>query len=84
MTSLLDTAAAATAPLDSALGDIDEPVERYEAIRELEDHFERFIKGQLQKTALWMKHERGMTWREIGEVMGGVTAQRAEQISRGV
>lgn len=82
MTSLLDTAAAATESLDSVIDDIDDPAERYRAIRAVEAHFERFTKDQLQKAALWMKHERGMTWREIGEVMGGVTAQRAEQISR--
>lgn len=84
MTSLLDITSTATEPLDSAIDDVDEPAERYRAIREVEAHFEHFIKEQLQKTALWMKHERGMTWRQIGEVMGGVTAQRAEQISRGV
>lgn len=56
--------------------------ERFKVSRAVEDSVAAALKGVRQRIAQQYR-ELGKTWRETGEVMGGVTAQRAEQISRG-
>lgn len=67
----------------SALDAVNDPIERYQATREVEAEVHSVIKEVRQNIALELKREHRKTWREIGEIMGGVTAQRAEQISKG-
>jgi hypothetical protein len=81
MTEALDTA---IAEVVGTLEATDDPVERYQATRHAETAFAAQLKNVRKDIAMQLKHEQGKTWREIGEIMGGVTAQRAEQISRGV
>jgi hypothetical protein len=60
-----------------------DPVERYKAIGQLEASVTTILKAERQRIALELRHQRGKTWREVGRRLGGVTAQRAEQISKG-
>jgi hypothetical protein len=80
MTDLLEPAVAG---VRGALDAVDDPIERYQATCDVEKKVRSLIKGARQKIALELKREYSKTWREVGEIMGGVTAQRAEQISRG-
>lgn len=48
----------------------------------LERELENFRRRQRQEIALGFKGQ-GKTWKEIGELMGGVTYQRAHQFGRG-
>ncbi|MCX4232057.1 hypothetical protein [Streptomyces ortus] len=67
--------------LVTQLDDIADPAERFQATRDVEKHFDAAVKVIRQRIALQLKDQ--MTWRQVGEVMGGVSAQRAEQVSRG-
>lgn len=80
MTTPLDEPLAAIA---AVLDSIEDTAEQHERIRLASKEWDDTIKGVRQRRALKLKNE-GKTWREIGEVMGSVSAQRAEQISRGV
>lgn len=77
--SLNPTVAAVADELDA----IDDPIERYEESRKVEAALADELRGVRQRIALELK-KGGRTWREIGVIMGDVTPQRAEQISRGV
>ncbi|WP_369167818.1 GIY-YIG nuclease family protein [Streptomyces sp. R28] len=66
----------------SALADIQDPVKRYEAMQLLEDELSDEFREIYQLIAADLK-KSGRTWRQVGEVMGGVSAQRAHQISLG-
>jgi hypothetical protein len=48
----------------------------------LEGELEAFRRRQRQEIAMGFKGQ-GKTWKEIGEIMGGVTYQRAHQFGRG-
>lgn len=48
----------------------------------LEHELENFRRRQRQEIARGFK-DQGKTWKEIGEIMGGVTYQRAHQFGRG-
>lgn len=50
--------------------------------RQLERELELFRKRHRQEIALGFK-KQGKTWKEVGELMGSVTYQRAHQFSRG-
>lgn len=63
------------------LDGVADPAERFRVTRDTEKVFDVTVKAVRQRIALQLKDK--MTWREVGEVMGGVSAQRAEQISRG-
>ncbi|MFI6854515.1 hypothetical protein [Streptomyces sp. NPDC050416] len=53
-----------------------------ELAKHLEDELEMFRRRQRQEIALGFKGQ-GKTWKEIGQIMGGVTYQRAHQFGRG-
>lgn len=82
MASSTDTAVALIAESFHALDAISDPVERYQASRQAGATVDDRLRSVRQGIALELKAE-GKTWREIGQIMDGVTAQRAEQISRG-
>lgn len=79
MTESPDVAVASVA---AALDGITDPAERFRATLDTQKLFDAALKGIRQRIALQLKEQ--MTWRQVGEVMGEVSAQRAEQISRGV
>lgn len=66
----------------STLASIQNPVDRYEALQLLEDDLPNEFREIYRAIATDLK-ESGRTWRQVGEVMGGVSAQRAHQISLG-
>lgn len=75
---------AAIAVVRGALDAIDDPTERYQESRNAEVAINDTLRRVRRNVALELKHRHGKTWRETGHLMGEVTAQRAEQISRGV
>ncbi|MFJ1647970.1 hypothetical protein [Streptomyces sp. NPDC088258] len=79
MTDSLD---AALAPLHAHLRAISDLSDRYTAIREAEDEFEKLKRTHLQEVALGLRAE-GKKWKEAGAIMGGVSYQRAFQYGRG-
>lgn len=79
MTPSLDTAIAA---VDDALAEIEDPMARRDAMRTAETRIGEVLKRHRQGVANDL-HAQGKPWREVGEILGGVTAQRAWQISRG-
>ena len=79
MTESPDVAVASVA---AALDGITDPAVRFRATLDAQKLFDAALKGIRQRIALQLKEQ--MTWRQVGEVMGEVSAQRAEQISRGV
>ncbi|NED75351.1 hypothetical protein G3I51_24110 [Streptomyces sp. SID9944] len=74
------------ATYDEQLRAIPDLTERWNAFvglaKHLEEKLEEFRRRQRQEIAQGFKAE-GKTWREIGEVMGGVTYQRAHQFGKG-
>ncbi|TFI30128.1 hypothetical protein [Streptomyces sp. 4R-3d] len=56
--------------------------ERYTAVRDVEKKVKAAVTLHLQEIAKGLKSE-GRTWPQVGEIMGGVTYQRAHQISKG-
>lgn len=82
MAHTLETAVAHVADSLDVLDTISDPIERYQASRKTAAVIDDRLRGVRQRIALELK-EGGKTWREIGVIMDGVTAQRAEQISRG-
>ncbi|MBQ1167104.1 hypothetical protein KBZ21_54815, partial [Streptomyces sp. A73] len=59
-----------------------DPAQRYEDVVTVEAQLDEDLRGVRQRIALELR-VGGLTYREVGEVMGGVTAQRAEQIAKG-
>jgi hypothetical protein len=80
MTETLDVPIAQIVELVDAIGD---PGELDRVSRDVESRVIGAMRAARQKKSLELR-SHGLTWRQIGEVMGGVSAQRAEQISRGV
>lgn len=76
MTPTLD--AAITSLLD-ALRNVEDPVERYEAIRHAEVQIVAAFKKERAAIASGLHDER--SWSQVGSMLG-VTGSRAEQISR--
>lgn len=76
MTDSLDTA---LAPARTHLRNISDPRARYERIKEAGKLLTR---EELKQLALELRAEK-KTWKEIGQIMGGVTYQRAFQIAHG-
>lgn len=66
----------------STVASIQDPGQRYEAMQLLEDGLPDEFREIYKGIAADLKNS-GRTWREVGEAMGGVTAQRAHQISLG-
>ncbi|MFD5491572.1 hypothetical protein ACFWH4_01190 [Streptomyces sp. NPDC127091] len=73
-------------PYDEQLRAITDLHERWAAYVEradfLEQELEAFRKRQRQEIAQGFRGQ-GKTWKEIGEIMGRVTYQRAHQFGRG-
>lgn len=66
-----------------AITDLKERWNAYVALAShLEDELELFRRRQRQEIARGFKDE-GKTWKEIGQIMGGVTYQRAHQFGKG-
>ncbi|MGW1134884.1 hypothetical protein [Streptomyces griseoluteus] len=80
MTETLDTPIAQLSEIVNAISD---PGDLYRVSREVEVRVTSAMRAARQTRAQQLK-DQGLTWRQIGELMGGVSAQRAEQISRGV
>ena len=79
MTETLDAPIADIAEIVSA---IDDPGEFYRASREVESRVTASMRAVRRERLLALR-EQGLTWRQIGELLG-VSTQRAEQISREV
>jgi ABC-type hemin transport system substrate-binding protein len=77
MTEALDTA---TTALISALNDISDAVERYEAAEALKARIDLEVKSVKAEVAKSLYD--GRSWAAVGKLLG-VTGSRAEQISRG-
>ncbi|HEY9375221.1 hypothetical protein [Streptomyces sp.] len=71
---------------DDQLREITDLTERWAAFvdtaRQLERELELFRRRHRQEIAQGLKAQE-KTWKEIGEIMGGVTYQRAHQFGRG-
>ncbi|WP_405506402.1 hypothetical protein OG323_06275 [Streptomyces cyaneofuscatus] len=79
MTDSLDTS---FAPLNAHLRAIGDLSERYRTIREAEELFESLKRNHLQEVAQGLRAE-GKKWKEVAEIMGGVSYQRAFQYGQG-
>ncbi len=71
---------------EDELGEINDLHERWAAYVEqskwLERELELYRRRQRREIARGFK-DQGKTWKEIGEIMGGVTYQRAHQFGKG-
>ncbi|MER7053434.1 hypothetical protein [Streptomyces sp. NPDC000351] len=71
---------------DEHLRDIPDLKERWDAYvrlsKYLEEELELFRHRHRQEIAQGLKDEK-RTWKQVGEIMGGVTYQRAHQFGRG-
>ncbi|MFE3657249.1 hypothetical protein [Streptomyces sp. NPDC059165] len=79
MTQTLDAAIANVADTINGTGD---PLERLQVLRDAETKIGEVFKAARQRIANDL-YAQGKPWREVGELMGGLSAQRAWQISRG-
>lgn len=68
--------------LDQQIAAISDPVEQREALREVGVRVNANLHARLRELANRLKAE-GRTWPQVGEVLGGVSGQRAHQISKG-
>jgi hypothetical protein len=68
--------------LFEALADIQSPTDRLEALQMLEDELPSEVREVYRSIATDLK-ESGRTWKQVGEAMGSLSAQRAHQISLG-
>lgn len=67
------------------IGDLDaiaDPIDRFQAVIDTEACFDSELRGVRMRIAQQLRAQ-GKTFREIGALMGGVSAQRAEQIAKG-
>ena len=69
---------AADALIDAAR-EISDPLERYQAVKEVEARLDRDLKQVKAEVARALYEDR--SWRQVGGLLG-VTGSRAEQISR--
>lgn len=69
--------------LISEIMTISDPMERLAAIDRLCEQRLEFERRQKQEIARGL-HDQGLTWKKVGEVMGGVSSQRAHQFAYGV
>jgi hypothetical protein len=83
---MADSSDAPFAPFDARLRAVEDLTERWAAFVDLaeylDDELEAFRVRQRQEIALGFRAE-GKKWKEIGEIMGGVTYQRAHQFGKG-
>lgn len=83
---MTDSPDAPFARYDSQLRDVSDLSERWAAFVDLAKYLERelesFRRRQRQEIAAGLKAD-GKTWKEVGEIMGEVTYQRAHQYGKG-
>lgn len=72
--------------VDELIADLDaisDPVERFREAATAEARFDEGLRGVRQRIAVQLYDGGKLTYREVGQIMGGVTASRAEQIAKG-
>jgi hypothetical protein len=83
---MADSHDAPFAPFDERLRAVEDLTERWLAFvnlaKHLEEELELFRRRQRQEIALGLKADE-KTWKEIGQIMGGVSYQRAFQFGKG-
>lgn len=83
---MADSPNAPYAPYDEQLRAVADLSERWAAYLHLAEYLdselELWRRRQRQEIALGFR-EQGKTWKEIGEIMGGVSFQRAHQYGKG-
>jgi hypothetical protein len=68
--------------LDQQIAAISDPVEQHAAIKEAGLRVNANLHARLRALAKRLKID-GRTWPQVGELLGGVSGQRAHQISKG-
>ncbi|MGW7726253.1 GIY-YIG nuclease family protein [Streptomyces canus] len=68
--------------LRSHMHSIQDPQARYAAMMQLGEEFRAWEREQRQAIAVAL-HSEGRTWRDVGQIMGGVSYQRAHQYAYG-
>lgn len=79
MTFNPDSVDALIAELDA----ISDPFDRFEKVVAYEARLDDGLRGVRQRIAVELYDGGKRTYREVGQIMGGVTASRAEQIAKG-
>ncbi|NXY98794.1 hypothetical protein HYE82_31330 [Streptomyces sp. BR123] len=79
---MTETKESAVAAVVGLLDAVEDPAQRFEELGEVEVMLEVALKDVRRRISLELKAS-GITWREVGETMGGVSPQRAHQISEG-
>lgn len=72
----------AIASVGAAVRSVVDPRERFKAMKDSEAKYASEMREVQREIALELREQK-LTYRQIGEVMGGVTAQRAEQVAKG-
>ncbi len=72
--------------VDAVIADLDaisDPMERFERAADVEFRMSEGLRKVRQRIAVELYDGGRRTYREVGQIMGGVSAQRAEQIAKG-
>lgn len=69
--------------LDDALDAFSDPVDEFQAIERIEELLGEKLRDRRRLVAIKLYGGGKRTYREVGQIMGGVTASRAEQIVKG-
>lgn len=80
---MTNTLGPAVATLIAELEAISDPTSRFEATVTLEAQLDEELRRVRQGIAIELYDGGKRTYREVGAIMGGVTAQRAEQVAKG-
>ncbi|NUT24325.1 MAG: hypothetical protein HOV77_34665 [Hamadaea sp.] len=73
-------------PVDALIAELDaisDPVDRFQKVVEYEGRVDVGMRAVRQRIAAQLYNDGERTYREVGQIMGGVTASRAEQIVKG-
>lgn len=73
-------------PVDELIAELDaisDPVDRFQKVVETEGRIDVGLRAVRQRIAIQLYNNGERTYREVGQIMGGVTASRAEQIVKG-
>lgn len=73
-------------PVDALIAELDaisDPVDRFRKVVEAEERVDVGLRAVRQRIAVQLYNGGERTYREVGQIMGGVTASRAEQIVKG-
>lgn len=71
------------ATLIAELDAISDPADRFQAAVTVEARLDDEFRQVRQRIAIELYAGGDRTYREVGEIMGGVSAQRAEQVAKG-